>query len=360
MLPLRGPLAFCNSFGLLEHQASSVLSRLDGMMEASAKPDMFWLTWLLKEAQHANEIEGTVTTFEEILGEKAGIVVPAQRKDDVREVLNYHETMLSGIAALKDGRHLSLSLIKTLHAFLLQGTRGDNRNPGQYRQGQVHIGRPRTPVEDALYIPPEAVHVPALLENWMEFMAREDLNPIIQVGIMHAQFEMIHPFLDGNGRLGRLLITLFLFEKSVLSIPCFYVSAYLQEHRREYYDALQKISHNNDWNTWIQFFLNVVISRSNANIIILKKMNVLYESSKDIFRKITGSTYSIQILDYFFSKPIFTIPDMLQETDINLSQQGATQILNKLEHAGILRKAEKRRGRIPSVWHFVPLLAILQ
>jgi len=347
------------SFAMLEFRATAELSKLSGMMQASAKADLFWLMWLLKEAQSSNVIEGTLTTFDEILGENAGIVVPAERQDDVMEVINYRESMVEGIESITQGRPLTLSFIKSLHARLLHGARGEQKNPGEWRKIQVHIGRPHASLEDSSYIPPDPLHVSSLLENWELFIHREDLNPIVQAAIMHAQFEMIHPFCDGNGRMGRLLITLFFAEKKVISSPCFYMSAYLQEHRNEYYSSLGNISKNNDWESWIQFFLNAVIERSADNIKLLDAMNQLYEKSKQDFPQITGSSASIQILDYLFEKPLFTVPDMQRRPDLHLSAQGITNIVTKLEQAHVIEKLYPSRGRTPATWRFSSLVELL-
>lgn len=212
-LPLAGDESPWKNFGYLENKALVELSRFDGMMHVSAKADLFWLTWLMKEAQCSNVIEGTVTTFDEVVGENAGIVVPANRRDDVQEVLNYRDAMLDGLNDLTQGRELTLSFIKALHARLLYGARGMNKTPGEIRTVQVHIGRPGSGIDNATYVPPAPIFLSELLENLLAFINRDDLNPLIQTAVMHAQFEMIHPFLDGNGRMGRLLITTFLAYK---------------------------------------------------------------------------------------------------------------------------------------------------
>lgn len=350
LLPLTVSDDAWGSFGMLEFNAVSSLAELNGMMQASAKADLFWLTWLLQEARSSNVIEGTVTTFEEILGENAGVVVPAERQDDVREVINYKEATEAGLQAINNGRDITLSLVESLHALLLEGARGEKKNPGQYRTIQVHIGRPGSTPETATYIPPDSVHVPALLENWEKFLRRTDLNPLIQAAVMHAQFEMIHPFCDGNGRMGRLLITLLLAEKKLLAKPCFYMSAYLQEHRTEYYTALGNISQQGSWKEWIEFFLNAVILRSKHNKDLLTAMNALYEHSKNTFPAITGSANAVQILDYMFSKPLFTQPDLQKYVGTARTRQGFTNILHKLEQAGIIT---------PAVWKFTALMELL-
>lgn len=212
-LPLTPDEDHWGNFGMLEFRAVSSIAELNGMMRASVRSNLFWLTWLLQEAQSSNIIEGTVTTFNEILGENAGVVIPAERQDDVREVINYKEAMEEGLDAIGKGRKLSLSLINALHALLLRAPRGEKKNPGKWRDILVHIGFPGSTPDNALYIPPHPAHIPSLMENWEAFIHRNSLNPVIQAAVMHAQFEMIHPFCDGNGRMGRLLITLLLAEK---------------------------------------------------------------------------------------------------------------------------------------------------
>ncbi|WP_294559738.1 Fic family protein [uncultured Mailhella sp.] len=359
MLPLDESEDRWGHFGMLDFYATAALAQLNGMMLASAKADLFWLTWLLKEAQSSNVIEGTVTTFDEILGENAGVVVPVERQDDVKEVVNYHKAMQAGLEEIAAGRPLTLSLVRALHALLLQGSRGEHKHPGQWRKVQVHIGMPGSGMDEATFIPPEPVHVESLLENWEAFLHRNDMNPIIQAAVMHAQFEMIHPFCDGNGRMGRLLITLFLAEKKVISKPCFYMSAYLQAHRSEYYSALGNISRLGDWHDWISFFLKAVVERSQGNINLLDAMNRLYEVSKKDFSESTASSTAVQILDYMFAKPVFTLPDIYHHFEKSMSRQGIMNIINKLAQAGIVEKVSSGKGRVPAIWRFTELMKLL-
>lgn len=329
------------------------------MMCASAKADLFWLTWLLKEAQYSNVIEGTVTSFEEVVGDSAGVVVPEMRRDDVREVSNYRDAMLDGLRAMEEGRPLSLSLIKGLHAQLLSGARGESKCPGEFRRVQVHIGRAGEPLEKASYVPPEPYKLLDLLENWAAFLARDDLNPVIQAAAAHAQFEMIHPFLDGNGRMGRLLITLLLANKQMIHKPCLYLSAYLQAHRDAYYSALGGISRQGDWDAWISFFLEGVVAHCAANRALLEKMTALYEASKASFAEATNSAFAITVLDYVFAHPVFTVPSLKQETNPHISSPGVVLILNKLRDAGLIEMVRQGRGKRPSIYRFNALMALL-
>lgn len=344
--------------GKYEHLAYGALTRLDGMMIASSKPDLFWLTWLMKEAQSSNVIEGTVTTFDEILGGNAGVVVPAERRDDVQEVMNYHTAMLNGTQEIVQGRPLSLSLIKALHAILINGARGAQKTPGAFRNVQVHIGRPGEPIENASYIPPSPICVQDLLENWLLFLSRDDINPAVQAAVMHAQFEMIHPFLDGNGRMGRLLITLFLTHKGVLTKPCFYMSSYLQSHREKYYQTLGLISKDANWSPWIQFFLEGVVEHCEHNTRLLQGMTDLYERSKSSFSNETNSAFAISLLDYVFESPIFTIPGIRQKNP-HISKQTVVQIVSKLQSAKIIEKISSGKGRRPAVYKFTALMNLL-
>lgn len=345
-----------DKFGSFEShafEAGLALARLSGMMAISEKTDLFWLNWLMREAQISNEIEGTVTTLDEILGENVGLRVSLERMDDVREVINYRDAMLTGMEQLLSGRSVSLSLIKEFHAQLLSGVRGEGKTPGSFRKIQVHIGNP------PVYMPPEPVHLPELLENLEQFMKRGDINPIVQTAIMHAQFEMIHPFCDGNGRLGRLLITLFLTEKKLLDRPCFYMSAWLQAHRQEYYALLNRISQQGDWQSWITFFLRSVICRAQNNMALLNKMSELYEISKKEFSEATSSSHAVELLDYVFKNPLFTLPDLKKNSKIALKQQAINALLGKLSDAGLLTRESEKQGRRPAAWKFGKLYALI-
>lgn len=347
-------------FGALSYSSIASLSSLDGMMRASAKADLFWISWLMKEAQFSNEIEGTVTTFEEVMGENVGIVAPLERRDDIQEVLNYHKAMNYGLEEIQNGRPFSISLIKALHDLLLRGAKGENKTPGAWRTVQVHIGKPGSSLELASYVPPDPLFIEELIENWELFARREDLHPIIQTAVLHAQFEMIHPFLDGNGRMGRLLITLFLASKKILHTPCFYISAYLQRHRGAYYASLAKVSKNNDWNPWISFFLNAVIEHSKANASLLLRMTDLYETSKSQFAEATHSSLATGLLDYLFAQPIFTVPNLISKSKSQNSKSTLLLTVQKLEKAGVVTKLSEGKGRRPTVWKFGALVDLIQ
>ncbi len=358
LLPLCATEDDWGAYGNSPSLAASMLGRFSGMMEASAKADLFWLMWMLRESQYSNEIEGTVTTLDEVLENSVGLQIPAERREDVQEVFNYRDTMLLGADMLADGTAISLFLMRTLHEHLLQGTRGADKSPGAWRNVQVHIGKRGAPLAAASYVPPAPEHVPGLLENWIAFIQRTDIDPIVQAAVMHAQFEMIHPFVDGNGRMGRLLISLFLTEKGLLSKPCFYMSAYLQEHREEYYAALGEISRTGCWELWIRFFITAILERSQANIATLREMTTLYEESKKKIHNCTSSGNAINILDYAFENPIFTIPAMAKT--LHMTVPALSHLMQKLQREDFFQCVKKGSGRQAALWSFGHMMNILQ
>ena len=359
-LPLAGEPLPWSSDSFREFAAAASLCRLDGMTEAFARRDLLCSTWTLKEAQASNLIEGTATMFDEVVGAQAGVVPPLSRRDDVMEVLNCRNAMAEGISAVRGGTPITLSLIKDLHAMLLDGAGSREKKPGAFRNVQVHIGRPGAGIKHAFYIPPAPLHLQKLLENWLQFLARTDLNPLVQAAVMHAQFELIHPFTDGNGRMGRLLISLFLAMKGVLHTDCFFISPYLLSHRADYYAALGLISREKRWDPWISFFLTAVEEESRSNAKLLATMVGLYEESKAIFASETKEPLAIAILDYVFANPVFTLPKLHEECREHISKQGMVLLIRRLEESGAIRKIEPGRGRRPALYSFTKLLELLK
>ena len=348
------------SFGMPEFQATALVSNLSGMLQVSARADLFWQTGLLQEARSSSAIEGIRATLDEILEAHAGRAVPVERQDDVQDVLNCSEALQTGLEEVGRGRPLTLSLVRALHAQLLQGARGARKTPGQWRQRQVYIGAPGAGPHAASFVPPDPVHVQPLLENWEQFLQRKDLNPLIQAAVMHAQFEMIHPFLDGNGRMGRILIALLFLDKKVLTRPCFFMSAYFQHHQQTYYELLGNVSKHGDWRAWIDFFLQAVAEQGRDTIALFTSLNRLYDESGEAFCASTRSSHALSVLDCLFQKPLFTLPDLQKQlSGRKLSHQSLVNILNRLEQSGHIERIAPGRGRTPALWRFRALMALL-
>lgn len=357
LLPKLGEPLLWGLHGPQAYRALTEIARLEGIMLASARTDLFWRTWLMKEAHASNAIEGNTATLPEVIGENAG-VLSLEDFSAIRDVLQYRNAMVEGLGAIANGETLSAHFLRGVHAEMMRGH--DGKKPGAFRPIQVHLGRsPGASIEEATYVPPPPTAIPELIENLFDFLARDDLNPVVQIAVAHAQFEMIHPFLDGNGRAGRLLITLFLAASETLGRPWVCLSTYFNDHREAYYEALSGVSKRGEWDAWIEFFLRGVIEHCDRKRRLLDRMTTLYEKSKVEIVDVTTSSFALTLLDYLFANPVFSVPDLMQKTRPNLSIQSVVQLVKKLENAGILTVKEPTSGRTPATYCFHSLLGLL-
>ncbi len=306
-----------------------------------------------QEAVLSSRIEGTQASLEDVLRFQAEGKADGEKSDDIREVINYRKAME---AALERMQKLPLSerLIKEAHEILLSGTRGKQKDPGNFRRGQVFIGPPGASMENARYVPPEAQKIPELFSNLERYMHEEEKDVLVQLAIVHAQFEIIHPFWDGNGRIGRLLMPLFLYHKKAISTPYFYISEYLEKNRNQYYDGLNRITENGDWEQWIMFFLRAVAEQSRINADKAQAIINLKEGTLLRVQKTTRSQYAPQITNFIFSQPCFAGTYFRAEAAV--PRPSATRLLDCLVHDGIIEKFLPGKGRRPSVFMFPALI----
>ncbi len=326
-------------------QANRAVARYDGMLAGIVNPMVLLSPLTTQEAVLSSRIEGTQASMEEVLEYEADprdSVEPGKRVD-IQEIINYRQAMEHAVVATEK-RPLCLNLFKELHAILLDSARGRNKARGAFRSIQNYIGPPGSPIEEATFVPPSVDRMIPALGNWEKYIHHDEQDPLVQLAVVKAQFELIHPFLDGNGRLGRMLIPLFLFEKGLLSSPMFYLSAYLETNRDAYYARLQAISQNRDWNGWIRFFMIAVLEQARTNTSKVKSMLSLYEEMKLQFVAITHSQFSIQALDAIFARPIFQGSDFFKKSGIP-NRQTATNLLRKLQGADVLKVLEPASGR---------------
>ncbi|MFH1189346.1 MAG: Fic family protein, partial [Candidatus Omnitrophota bacterium] len=252
---------------------------------------------------------------------------------------------------------ITLNLIKQMHGALLDGVRGKDRGRGNFRTSQNYSGKPSAPIEQARYIPPDPLILMEHLSNFEKYFHYDEKDRLVQLAIVHAQFEIMHPFLDGNGRIGRILIPLFLCEKKVLHSPMFYISEYLESNRDEYYDKLKAISDERKWNDWIEFFLKAIIEQAKANSIKAKSILDLYNKKKARITEITHSQYAIKILDTIFARPIFNTTDFIKHSRI--PKPSAMRLLRILHKEGILSTLKEGSGRRAEVLMFNKLINIV-
>ena len=247
-------------------QANAALARYDGMLQSIVNPAILLSPLTAQEAVLSSRIEGTQASMEEVLEYEADPeeeLEPSKRAD-IQEIINYRRAMGIAVERLKE-RPLCLNLLKELHAVLLDSVRGRNKAPGEFRRSQVYVGPSGAPIEKATFVPPSADRVAPALDNWEKYLHYEEKDRLVQLAVVKAQLEIIHPFLDGNGRMGRMLVPLYLFDRGLLSSPMFYLSAYLEEHRDVYYERLLGVSRDGDWNGWASFFLTAVVEQAAVN-----------------------------------------------------------------------------------------------
>jgi len=342
--------------------ANREIARFDGILHWLPNPDILLAPLTTREAVLSSRIEGTQATFEDVVEGEAGITpkdLSPSLKEDIKEVLNYKRALIYGAEEVQR-RPLSLSLIKELHKILLTGVRGRHRLLGEFRKTQNWIGAPGTPMEQARFIPPNPIILPEHLERWEDFLKSDDFpDPIVQLGLLHAQFEILHPFEDGNGRVGRLIIPLFLYKKGLLSRPSFYLSEYLESHRAEYYDRLLMITEADDWEGWIDFFLTAVIEQAKENINKSKKLMDLYTQMKEKFIQATRSQYAIPALDAFFRQPILSTTNFIQMAGLP-NRITANNIIKSLLDAGLIHLYRPSEGRRPAEYVFDSIIKIVE
>jgi Fic family protein len=334
--------------------ADRAIGRLDGVTIILPNPELFVAMYVKQEAVFSSQIEGTQSTLEDVLVYEAGSVKDSGPKD-VEEVVNYVRAMNRGLHRLEH-LPLSLRLLREIHAELLKGVRGGDRTPGEFRRSQNWIGPANCTLDDAEFVPPPPHAMKEALDNFEKFLHDRDTMPVlIHCALAHAQFETIHPFLDGNGRVGRLLITFLLCQRQTLNRPLLYLSYYLKAHRTEYYDRLTAIRNQGDWEGWLKFFLRGVYEVSQASTTTARAILQLRENHRDlIIEKMASSTNGFKLLDHLFEVPIITI--RAAEKFMEVSYVTASSIIKQMEELGILKEITGQQRN--KVFRYEPYLEL--
>jgi Fic family protein len=340
--PLPPVLAYDAALARLLAEAERALGALAGIGQMLPNPHLLIQPFIRREAVLSSRIEGTVTRLEQLLLFE---IQPdeATAPPDVQEVVNYVTALEFGLARLRE-MPLSLRLLREVHARLMADVRGADRRPGEFRTLQVVIGR-TTVVEEARFVPPGPLALPALLRDFERFLNEPgDLPMVVQLALAHYQFEAIHPFMDGNGRLGRLLITMMLCERRCLPQPLLYLSAYLERHRDLYLDHLLEVSRRGAWRSWVEFFARGIIEQAGD---AAHRARRLLDLAADFRRRLVGlqSTGAIHLIDQLFESPFMTTARA--KAALGCSFNAAQRAIAKLEQAGIVRETTGRaRNRV--------------
>ncbi len=347
-LPPDPPIQVSGSLQTLLSQADYALGRLDGAILTLPNPDLFVFMYVRKEAVLSSQIEGTQSSLQNLLAAEAQLFDP-DTPDDVNEVINYVRAMNYGLERLA-ALPVSVRLIKEIHAKLMRGVRGGQLTPGELRTSQNWIGPAGCTLSEATFVPPPPQEVPQALADLERFLHTQDAMPaLIRVGLAHAQFETIHPFLDGNGRIGRLLITFLLTEKGLLARPVLYLSHYFKRHRAEYYDCLQAVRDMGDWEGWLEFFLRGVVEVSEE---ATRTAAAILRMREEYRAKITehlgrAAANGHRIMEKLFEHPIVTVATVRDW--LGITQAGANNLVRRLVEIGLLKEitgyARNRRFR---------------
>ncbi len=358
-LPLEG-LDYKLLFALVG-DANAELARYDGLLQGIPNPAVMLSPLTTQEAVLSSKIEGTQATMDEVLEQEAGLVKEGEKYKDIQEISNYRAALFNASEYLKD-YPIRLSLIRELHKVLLDSVRGKSKTPGEFRNDQNWIGKQGCPIEQASFVPPSPLILQECLQAWENYLDFNDSDLLLQTAVVHAQFELIHPFKDGSGRIGRILIPLFLYQKKKLSQPMFYLSEYLENNRDEYYLRLKNISAENDWNSWIAFFLKAIAHQAKDNSTRVKKIMALYEEMKVKIHEITHSQYSVYLLDAIFSKPIFKVSDVSQQLKNEYGIHGKTisALLRQLRDSGVLMELQAGAGNRSATLGFPALINLAE
>jgi len=348
-LPPDPPVRLGGELQALLSAADRALGRLDGSVVTLPNPDLFVFMYVRKEAVLSSQIEGTQSSLQDLLAAEADLFDTLGVPRDVEEVVNYVAAMNYGLARLGE-LPVSVRLIREIHARLLEGVRGGRLTPGELRRSQNWIGPAGATLAEAVFVPPPPDVVPQALGELETFLhTSDDLPLLVKIGLAHAQFETIHPFLDGNGRVGRLLIAFLLTERGALAKPVLYLSHFLKRHRQEYYDRLQRVRDEGDWEGWLAFFLGGVAEVSGEATETARRVLLMREEHRARIAaglgRASGSGH--RVLESLFDRPIISVADAQQLTRTGFA--AANQLVARMTELGILHEitgnARNRRFR---------------
>lgn len=341
--------------------ANAAIARYEGVLAGIPNPNVLLSPLTDREAVLSSKIEGTQVTLGEVLEfEAQGHLFDEStpKKADAREVLNYRAALHEATHVMQTGVPLSQRVIKAAHRVLMDGVRGRNKDPGEYRRIPNWIGPQGCTLDQARFVPPGADQIDRAMAHWENYIHADAPDRLVQLAIVHVEFESVHPFLDGNGRLGRLLIPLFLYAHGLLSRPNFYLSEYLETNRDQYYNRMLTVSRDDDWTGWIAFFLRGIIAQADVNTRKAQAILALHQEKRDWVVEVTHSQYAVRALDWIFQRPIFQTPDFVKS--VQIPGPTARTIIRTLRDNGMLREIVRASGRAPAVFMFPELLNIAE
>ena len=352
-LPPDPPLRWEANLLRMLSEATTALGRLDGLAGSLPNPELFVASYVRREAVLSSQIEGTQSSLDDVLEHE----VEARTHEpptDVAETVNYVRAMRTGLSLL-DELPLSGRLIRRVHEELMAGVRGQERSPGEFRKTQNWIGPEGCTLETAAFVPPAPDDLPAAVRDFEVFLNGSDDPPLVLAGLAHAQFETIHPFLDGNGRVGRLLITLLLVQRQLLARPLLYLSLFLKQNRSEYYDRLDAVRTHGDWEGWLKFFLAGVAITANDAARVAGELVALTEEHRRVATDQNFGKYGWPLLDLLAEQPIVTIK--YASATLGSTPTTIGRLLDQMTSLGMIAELTGRQRY--RVYRYTPFLDVL-
>jgi Fic family protein len=348
--PLPPPLTFDAALIRLLSDADRALGELAGLGRALSNPHLLINPFIRREAVLSSRIEGTQADLADLYAFEAGQLAlpglkPAPAEADVREVFNYVRALEYGLERLS-ALPVSLRLIREVHARLMEDVRGNQATPGEFRRTQNWIGAPGCTLNDATFVPPPVDEMNAALDALEKYLhAEDDTPPLVRLAFIHYQFEAIHPFIDGNGRIGRLLISLLSVYWNLLPLPLLYLSAFFEQQRQDYYDLLMAVSTHGAWREWVAFFLRGVAEQARDAVVRAKRLQDLQIAWRTKYQRARGAGLLLGIVDALFTVPVISPRQVAKQ--LRVSHQAAMQALRRLENDQILKEVTgKQRNRL--------------
>lgn len=343
-------------------EAHDAVARYDESIKRLPEPSIVRRSFETKEAVLSSKIEGTQATLREVMEYDVRLAFDPEtdKAKDYEEIHNYRLAIDVGWRRLKDGEAITTKFVKEMHRILLNSVRGQDKNPGEFRQRQVYIGPPGATIHEATYVAPPKEEVDRLMGRLIQYAqtGHSSLSTLVEAALIHYQFEAIHPFEDGNGRIGRLLISMYLCQKGVTSLPNLYISEFLEQHRREYYEALNLVSSEADWLHWIGFFLRAVRQQATVSKERVDEIEQLYNGLRQNLSRF-NSRYASDFLDALFKQPVFSPKRIADLAKID-NQQTAYNLIQKFAEAGLVGQIDVRTRRGGRLFIFTPLMEIIE
>jgi Fic family protein len=326
-------------------EADRALGELAGLGQALPNPYLLIVPFMRREAVLSSRIEGTQASLSDLYAYEAVQLELFESPSDVREVQNYVAAAEFGLEQIRE-RPFSLNLIRDIHARLMAGVRGERQRPGEFRQSQNWIGSPGATLDEATFVPPPVPDMRDGLDALEKYLhSPSQLPPLARLGLIHYQFEALHPFLDGNGRVGRLLITLLLCDWGLLPQPLLYLSAYFDQHRNGYYERLLSVSQTGAWEEWLVFFLAAVATQARDAVARARRLHVLRDHYRERFQTARAAGRLLQVVDLLFARPVISVRQV--EAELGVSFNVARRYVDRLLEAGLVREITGRsRNRL--------------